>query len=119
MFSIRYANMPPMSITKFHSLVQEWFSKKFGVSTGLITLSACDPLNLIGILTPDDKIAAVIGNKICFRDGVAICSLSHGQITNYVSEKDPDLIKAQIFLGHHQKPYTKPPVELLASQIKN
>lgn len=108
-----------MSITKFHPLVQEWFSKKFGVSTGLITLSACDPLNLIGILTPDDKIAAVIGNKICFRDGVAICSLSHGQITNYVSEKDPDLIKAQIFLGHHQKPYTKSPVELLASQIKN
>ena len=76
MFSIRYANMPPMSITKFHSLVQEWFSKKFGVSTDLITLSACDPLNLIGILTPDDKIAAVIGNKICFRDGVAIFYLT-------------------------------------------
>ena len=25
--------MPPMSITKFHPLVQEWFTKKFGVPT--------------------------------------------------------------------------------------
>ena len=88
-------------------------------STDLITLSACDPLNLIGILTPDDKIPAVIGNKICFRDGVAICSLSHGQITNYVDETDPDLIKAQISLGHHQRRYSQPPVELLASRIGN
>ena len=87
--------------------------------TDLITLSACDPLNMIGILTPDDKIPAVIGNKICFRDGVAICSLSHGQIINYVDETDPDLIKAQISLGHHQRRYSQPPVELLASRIGN
>ena len=87
--------------------------------TDLITLSACDPLNMIGILTPDDKIPAVIGNKICFRDGVAICSLSHGQIINYVDETDPDLIKAQISLGHHQRRYSQPPVELLVSRVGN
>ena len=33
-------------------------------------ISACDPLNLVGILTPGDRVPAVLGNKVVFRDGV-------------------------------------------------
>ena len=31
-------------------------------------VSACDPLNLVGILLPGDRIAAILGNRIVYRD---------------------------------------------------
>ena len=33
-------------------------------------ISACDPLNLVGILTPGERVPAVLGNKVVYRDGV-------------------------------------------------
>lgn len=36
-----------------------------------ITLSAADPLNLVGILVPGERIAAISGKTVSFRDGVA------------------------------------------------
>ncbi|MCE2466045.1 MAG: DEAD/DEAH box helicase, partial [Dehalococcoidia bacterium] len=33
-------------------------------------ISACDPLNLVGILTPGERVPAVLGNKVGYRDGV-------------------------------------------------
>ncbi len=39
----------------------------------LITLSAADPLNLQGILTPGPRIPAFTANRILFRDGIADC----------------------------------------------
>ncbi|MCH8267217.1 MAG: helix-turn-helix domain-containing protein [Acidobacteria bacterium] len=38
----------------------------------VVRLSACDPLNLVGILTPGPRIPAVIGNEVLYRDGVPI-----------------------------------------------
>src|SRR5204863_4598705 len=35
----------------------------------LIMLSAADPLNLVGILTPGPRVAAISANRILFRDG--------------------------------------------------
>jgi ATP-dependent Lhr-like helicase len=37
-----------------------------------ITLSAADPLNLVGILVPGQRVPAISGNSVTFRDGVAI-----------------------------------------------
>jgi ATP-dependent helicase Lhr and Lhr-like helicase len=37
-----------------------------------ITLSAADPLNLVGIIVPGDRIPAISGKTVTFRDGVAI-----------------------------------------------
>jgi len=45
-----------------------------------ITLSAADPLNLQGILTPGPKIAALTANRISFRDGLPIAALEAGEI---------------------------------------
>jgi ATP-dependent helicase Lhr and Lhr-like helicase len=37
-----------------------------------VTLSAADPLNLVGILVPGDRIPAISGRTVTFRDGVAV-----------------------------------------------
>ena len=36
-----------------------------------ITLSAADPLNLVGILVPGERVPAISGKTVTFRDGVA------------------------------------------------
>ena len=46
----------------------------------LVTLSAADPLNLQGILTPGPRIAAVTANRIVFRDGSPLAALEAGEI---------------------------------------
>jgi ATP-dependent Lhr-like helicase len=38
----------------------------------LTVISACDPLNLIGILTTTDRIRAVAGTRIAYRDGIPV-----------------------------------------------
>src|SRR5213596_3296694 len=45
----------------------------------LVTLSAADPLNLQGILTPGPRIAAVTANRILFRDGLPLAALEAGE----------------------------------------
>jgi ATP-dependent Lhr-like helicase len=46
----------------------------------VITLSAADPLNLQGILTPGSRIAALTANRILFRDGLPIAALEAGEV---------------------------------------
>ncbi len=46
----------------------------------LIMLSAADPLNLVGVLTPGQRITAIAANRILQRDGVPIAALEGGQI---------------------------------------
>lgn len=38
----------------------------------LVSLSAADPLNLIGILTPGERVPALASNRILYRDGVPV-----------------------------------------------
>jgi len=37
-----------------------------------VTVSAADPLNLVGIVVPGDRVAANSGRTVAFRDGVAV-----------------------------------------------
>jgi ATP-dependent Lhr-like helicase len=37
-----------------------------------VSLSAADPLNLVGIVTPGARVAAFAGNRVLYRDGVAV-----------------------------------------------
>lgn len=46
----------------------------------LIGISGVDPLNLVGILTPGTKVAALTGNRILYRDGVPIAALVAGEV---------------------------------------
>jgi ATP-dependent Lhr-like helicase len=45
-----------------------------------VRISACDPLNLVGILTPGARIPAILGNRIIYRDGVPAAAMENEQI---------------------------------------
>jgi ATP-dependent Lhr-like helicase len=45
-----------------------------------VSLSGADPLNLIGILTPGAKLAAVTANRLLYCDGLPVASLSGGDV---------------------------------------
>ncbi len=39
-----------------------------------VSLSAADPLNLIGIITPGPRLASLAGNRLLYRDGVPVAT---------------------------------------------
>ena len=41
-----------------------------------VTVSAADPLNLVGIIVPGERVPAISGRFVSFRDGVAVESES-------------------------------------------
>ena len=45
-----------------------------------VSLSGADPLNLVGILTPGPKLAALTGNRLLYRDGMPIALLAGGEV---------------------------------------
>ena len=48
-----------------------------------VSLSGADPLNLVGILTPGPKVAALTGNRLLYRDGLPIGALAGGEMRFY------------------------------------
>jgi ATP-dependent helicase Lhr and Lhr-like helicase len=46
--------------------------RKLDLAGGTITLSAADPLNLVGILVPGERVPAISGNSVSYRDGAAV-----------------------------------------------
>jgi ATP-dependent Lhr-like helicase len=55
--------------------------RKRPANGGLIGLSGCDPLNLIGTLLPGNKVPALVGNRLLYRDGVPVATLVAGKTT--------------------------------------
>jgi len=51
-----------------------------GKTGELITLSSADPLNLVGILLPGEKVAVSAHTKIVFKDGIAIEVLHKNEV---------------------------------------
>jgi len=56
----------------------------------LVTLSAADPLNLQGILTPGARIAAFTANRVSFRAGLPLAALEAGEIRKLSNDEVPD-----------------------------
>jgi ATP-dependent Lhr-like helicase len=54
----------------------------------LVSVSAADPLNLVGIATPGDKLAALPGNRLLWRDGEPIAVLE-GREPRFLVDLDP------------------------------
>jgi len=46
--------------------------RKLASARGTVTLSAADPLNLVGILVPGERVPAISGNSVTYREGAAI-----------------------------------------------
>jgi ATP-dependent helicase Lhr and Lhr-like helicase len=53
--------------------------KKLPLSGETITISAADPLNLIGILVPGERVPAISGRTVSFKDGVPVLAESPSQ----------------------------------------
>jgi ATP-dependent Lhr-like helicase len=64
--------------------------RKMPATGALITISAADPLNLVGILAPGQRIAAISAHRILLRDGVPVAALKAGQLIPMGAEV-PDL----------------------------
>jgi ATP-dependent Lhr-like helicase len=45
-----------------------------------ISLSGADPLNLLGIVTPGPRLAALTGNRLLYRDGLPVAFLAGGEV---------------------------------------
>jgi ATP-dependent Lhr-like helicase len=45
----------------------------------LVSLSGADPLNLVGIVTPGPRLAALTGNRVLYRDGIPIALYAGGE----------------------------------------
>jgi ATP-dependent Lhr-like helicase len=73
--------------------------RKTKASGELITLSAADPLNLVGILTPGARIASVWKNRILLHDGVPVAGLEAGKILNLNGETDLNGFERSLKIG--------------------
>jgi ATP-dependent Lhr-like helicase len=55
----------------------------------LISVSAADPLNLLGTVFPGERVPALAANRIVFEDGVAVAVLEAGQ-ARLLAEVEPE-----------------------------
>jgi ATP-dependent Lhr-like helicase len=60
-------------------------TRRNAASGTLVSISAADPLNVVGTLLPGGKIPAVTGTRLLSRDGVAIAALVAGEMRPLVS----------------------------------
>ena len=47
-------------------------TRKLPPTGELITVSAADPLNLVGVVVPGERVPAISGRTVSYRDGVAV-----------------------------------------------
>jgi ATP-dependent Lhr-like helicase len=56
----------------------------------LTCIGAADPLNLTGIVTPEERVPAIAANRVLYRDGAPIAALEGGSIRS-IGQVDPEL----------------------------
>ena len=55
-----------------------------------MSISASDPLNLVGTLLPGNKVPALSGNRLLYRDGLPVATLIAGKV-HYLLEVEQSL----------------------------
>ena len=77
----------------------------------LAVISAVDPLNLVGILTPEARVAAVYRNRVLLRDGVPIAAVEGGEFRRLADSSFSDdqlrTLLARRSLRHPLQPHLK------------
>ncbi len=48
--------------------------QKQGGGNTLVSVSAADPVNLSGLITPGERIPAIMGNRVLYRDGIPVAA---------------------------------------------
>jgi len=64
--------------------------RRSGDDERLLTIGAADPLNLTGIVTPGDRLRAVAGNRIVYRNGIPIAAME-GDMLRTLSDMEPSV----------------------------
>ncbi|RUA21868.1 MAG: hypothetical protein DSY79_04050 [Chloroflexi bacterium] len=77
-----------------------------------IALSACDPLNLAGIISPGHRVPSVVRNRLVVRDGLPIASMENGSIVE-LANVDPEImdqakIALSVPISHAGDPMDRP-----------
>ena len=71
----------------------------------MVAISGADPLNLIGNVLPGDRVPALTGSRILFRDGIPVATLIAKQV-NYLVELDQgdEWAFRKLLLRDHSRP---------------
>lgn len=65
--------------------------RREGTSGRFVVISAADPLNLVGIVTPDSaRVPSLARNRVAFRDGMPIAARIDGTLRRYPGAEDLD-----------------------------
>jgi ATP-dependent helicase Lhr and Lhr-like helicase len=79
----------------------------------LVVLSAADPLNLVGILTPEARVAAIHRSRILLQDGLPVAAVEGGQVRRLAdsSIEEPQLrtLLARRSLRHPLRAHLRTP----------
>ncbi|NYE29066.1 ATP-dependent Lhr-like helicase [Rhodanobacter sp. K2T2] len=81
-------------------------ARKRADASELVCLSGCDPLNLVGTVLVGDKVPALAGSRVLYRDGMAIAALIAGKVTPLIELSGAELQQAQHVLLRHALPLT-------------
>ncbi|MEO8669686.1 MAG: DEAD/DEAH box helicase [Tahibacter sp.] len=73
----------------------------------LIAVSGSDPLNLVGTLLPGARIPAVVGNRVLYRDGVAVAASIGGTFQLLETGDDCEIAQWQARLRQHGPTHTR------------
>jgi ATP-dependent Lhr-like helicase len=88
----------------------------------LVVLSAADPLNLVGILTPEARVAAIHRNRVLFNDGLPIAAVEGGQLRRLAPSEIDDArlrtLLARRSLRHPPKLHLRTPTPRETSRLE-
>jgi ATP-dependent Lhr-like helicase len=81
----------------------------------LVALSGADPLNLVGILTPDARVPAIARSRVLYRDGLAIAALEGGKVRRLADSELEDeslrTLMSRRFSPHGPQPHWRTPTQ--------
>ena len=88
----------------------------------LVVLSAADPLNLVGVLTPEGRVPAIHRNRILLKDGLPIAAVEGGEMRRLAEStlEDAQLrtLLARRSLRHPPKLHLRTPTPREASRLE-
>jgi ATP-dependent Lhr-like helicase len=79
----------------------------------LVLVSAADPLNLVGILTPDARVPAVYRNRVLLQDGLPVAALEGGEVRRLadspLEDSEMKIMLSRRSLRHPPLPHLRQP----------
>jgi ATP-dependent Lhr-like helicase len=67
----------------------------------LVGVSGCDPLNLVGTVLAGDKVPALAGSRVLYRDGMPIAALVGGKVVPLIELSAAEWQRARAVLLRH------------------